>query len=134
KEEAFDIFASNQIEDEYMREHISEFLITESLLKDFYRDNEGYFFDDFGEYPERVRKLSKQQQDDYVNSWRNINTYWKDKPQFAAEYLRELNKANTDENYIGEFSFDFWVDTIKRVIQKGNWYRDFDIVKINLDE
>ncbi|ASK64103.1 hypothetical protein CFK37_19055 [Virgibacillus phasianinus] len=138
KEKAFDVFASNQVGDEIIREHISEFVVNSGLLEDFYKDDKGSFFDDFtGEYPKRIKQLDKQEQKNYVDSWieGNINQFWNDKPQFAAEYLKELNNSlNSSDNYKAEFSHEFWLDTIKRVIQKGDWYEDFDIVKIELED
>lgn len=135
KEDAFDVFASNQIADKVMHEYISEFKVDDSLLEKFYQDNDGHFWDMQGNLPERIRKLDKDQQQPYINSWieKNVNDFWSDKPHFAAEYLKEFYKSyNSNGFYSGKFSDDFWVDTIKKIIQQDNWYEDFKIVKIDL--
>lgn len=135
KEDAFDIFAGNQIEDEIMNEYISNFIINDSLLEKFYQDNDGHFSNMQGDLPERIRKLDKDQQQPYINSWieKNVNDFWNDKPHFAAEYLNEFYKIyNSNGSYRGNFSYDFWVNTIKKIIQQDDWYEDFEIVKIDL--
>lgn len=136
RDEAFDIFASNQIKSEILNEYISGFIINDGFFESFYRDDTGYLMDNItGELPERVLQLNEDQQDSYVDSWieKNINHFWEEEPQFATEYLNELNKAReSNDFYKPTFSHDFWVSTIKKIIQRGNWYDAFDIVKINL--
>lgn len=137
-EKAFDIFAKNQIEDETLSEKITEFITNSSLLEDFSKDGGGSFHDDYtGEYPERLESMSDEEKERYVTGWieKNVREFWSDQPQFAEEYIRELNKSyESDDFYTGKFSEEFMIDTIKRIICLGNWYDDFGIVEIDLGE
>lgn len=136
EEVAFDIFATNQIENEFFNEYISEFTINAGLLEKFYKDDEGSFFDSHtGDLPDRIKKLDQVQQNNHIHSWikKNVNQFWSDKPQFADEYLKELDKnSRSNEPYTSSFSKGFWISTIKKIIQTGTWYDNFEIVKIDL--
>lgn len=142
KEEAFNIFANNQIEDENLQDFITSFAVNDGLLEHFYRDDQGSFFENYmNGGPERLQQLNDQERNTYIYSWieRNANQFWNDKPKLATEYLNELYKANqkalnSNEFYVPDFTDDFWINTIKIVIQKINWYEDFDIIEINLTD
>jgi hypothetical protein len=138
KEEAFDVFAKSQLEDGNFTEEITEFITNFSLLGEFFKDDEGSFHNDCtGEYPERLEIMSDEEQEQYVKGWieKNVRAFWHDQPQFAEEYIRELNKSyESDDFYTGQFSEEFMIDTIKRIINAGNWYDDFEIVEIDLEE
>lgn len=139
KEEAFDIFSKNQLDNQEIRQYISVFANDDCLLANFYKDDHGHFFDMTGDYTERLNLMNKKEMNEYMNFWfkKNAMNFWHDKPHFAEEYIKELEKGiSTDElgNYVEPaFSNEFWIDTIKRVIQSCNWYTDFKIVEINLD-
>lgn len=137
KNEAFDIFAKTQIEDDSFREEIDSFTINDSLLYKFYRDDSGYFMNDFGDYPERLLKMDKEDRKKYINSHieKNIKIFWREFPQHAEAFLKEL-KANSENEDIKEpsFSEDFYVQTIKLIIADGNWYDSFDIVEVEIPE
>lgn len=137
KEEAFDIFVTNKVkeDDDIIKEHVSEFITNSSLLENFFKDNIGSFFDSFtGDYPARLKGMNEKDLNEYVESWiiKNVREFWYDKPHFAEEYIRELNKSKYIDFYQGEFSDEFWVDVTKRLILQGDWYDDFNIVEINL--
>jgi len=136
KKEAFDVFASNQIKDENLNDFITNFAINEGLFEQFYKDDQGSFLDNYmNGGPERLQQLNEQERETYIDSWieKNINQFWNDEPQFATEYLEEFNKGiQSNDFYKPEFSHDFWVNTIKKVIQQRDWYEDFDIIKIDL--
>lgn len=138
KEKAFDIFAKNQINNKIFLETITEFITNSSLLENFYRDDKGSFHDDFiNDYPERIKNIDPEKREIYVSSWieKNIRAYWIDQPQFAEEYLRELHKSyESDDFYTGQFSEEFIIDTIKRLINTGDWYNDFRIVEIDFSK
>lgn len=136
KEEAFDIFARNQIEDENLNYFITSFAPNDGLLEWFYQDDTGQFMDGYGNGgPYWLQQLNEQEKEDYIDSWikKNVNQFWNDEPQFAYEYLQELNKGyHSSDVYRPKFSHGFLVNTIKKVIQQGNWYEAFDIIKIDL--
>jgi len=138
KEEAFDIFAMNQIGDENFNIFIKSSSINGGLLEEFYHDDQGYLFDTGqNKYPERLQQLNEQEKKDYVDAWieRNAKEFWEDEPQFALEYLQELDKAKqSNAPYTIEFSDAFLVFTLKKIIQQGDWYEGFDIVKIDLTD
>lgn len=136
KEEAFDIFAENQVKESNIVDFITEFASNEGLFERFYRDDEGHFIKDYFEgSSKRLQELSGQEREDYIDAWVEINVFqfWSDKPQFATEYLKERTKGyRSPDFYIPEFSHEFWIDTVKRVIQLDDWYDAFEIVKIDL--
>ena len=138
KAEAFDIFARDLIDDENLNHFIKDFSLGDGLLSSFHHDDQGYLFDiDQNGYPERLQQLNEQEKDDYVDSWieSNARQFWNDEPQFSLEYLKELDKAKHSDNpYTGDFSDAFLVSTIKKLIQQGDWYEAFDIVKIDLSD
>lgn len=138
KEEAFDIFSTHQIDDENFNIFIKSLSINDGLLEKFYHDDQGYLFDiDQNKPPERLQQLNEQEKEDYIDAWieKNAKEFWKDEPQFALEYLRELDKAKqSNVPYTIEFSDEFLVFTLKKIIQQGDWYEEFDIVKINLTD
>jgi hypothetical protein len=138
EKEAFDIFAENQIDDESLVEQITEFITNASILEDFYRDEEGHFLEEItGDYPERLAAMDDEDRVRYINGWieKNVKEFWNDQPQFAEDYLNELYKSReSDEYYTGQFSKAFMIDTIKRIINGGKWYNDFEIVEIDLSD
>jgi len=138
KEEAFDIFSMNQIGDENFNTFIKSLSVNDGLLEELYQDDQGYLFDTGqNKYPERLQQLNEQEKEDYIDAWieKNAKEFWKDEPQFALEYLRELDKAKqSNVPYTIEFSDEFLVFTLKKIIQQGDWYEEFDIVKINLTD
>lgn len=138
KEEAFDIFAVNQIDNKNYNIFIKSLSINDGLLEEFYQDDQGYLFDiEQNKYPERLQQLNEQEKEDYIDVWieRNAKEFWKDEPQFALEYLQELDKAKqSNTSYTIEFSDEFLVFTLKKIIQQGDWYEGFDIVKIDLTD
>jgi len=138
KEEAFDIFAMNQIDNESFKTFITSSSINLGLLEEFFEDNQGYLLDLYqDEYPERLQHLNEQEQEDYIDGWieRNVKEFWEDEPKFALEYLQELDKAKQSKApYTMKFSDAFLMFTIKKIIQQGDWYEGFDIVKIDLTD
>lgn len=138
KAEAFDIFAMNQIHDENLNYFIKDFSFGDGLLSMFHRDDQGDLFDIYkNEYPEHLQHLNEQEKEDYIDSWieRNAKQFWDDAPQFASEFLKELEKAKRSNSpHAGQFSDAFLVSTLKKIIQQGDWYEAFDIVKIDLVE
>lgn len=138
KAEAFDIFATRQINDENLNNFIKEFNIDDGLLGMFYRDDQGHLYDFDQNAPSKyLQQLSEQEQDTYIGSWveRNAKQFWNDEPQLAAEYIKEFKIATQSSDfYTGEFSDVFLVSTIKKLIQQDNWYESFDIVKVDLIE
>ncbi len=139
KDQAYNLFAESRIDDEFLSEEINNFIINGSLLSKFYCDEKGSFFDDYtGEYPSRILKMPKDKREEYVEHHiqKNIQNYWSDRPEFAEEYLREYKKAHEDEYleemYTPSFSKEFYIDTIKRIINTGNWYDGFEIAELDL--
>lgn len=138
KAEAFDIFATNQINDKIFSIFIKEFDAGDGLLGMFHHDDQGYLFDGAQDgRSKRLQQLNEQEKDAYIDSWveRNAKQFWNDEPQFASEYLKELEIATQSSDfYTGKFSDAFLVSTLKKLIQQGDWYEAFDIVKIDLVE
>lgn len=136
KEEAFDIFAKTRLKDNRLLEEITEFS-TDSLLGFFEKDDKGSFYDGYtGGYPERLNIMSDEEKEIYVDDWieKNIKKFWADQPQFAEEYLRELHKSYESEGcYVAEFSEEFMIDAIKKIICTGKWYDNFEIVEVDLE-
>lgn len=137
KDEAFHIFVENQIEDEGFKDEINGLTINGSLLDKFYRDDNGYFMNNFGEYPEKLSKMSKEDREKYVDFHieKNVKSFWGDFPQHAEAYLKELKAINEGKD-IEEpsFSKDFYIQTIKLIIADGEWYDDFAIVEVEIPE
>lgn len=137
KNEAFDLFAESQINDETFREEVDTFVVNASLLEHFYLDDKGSFIDSYtGSYRKDLLSLHENDRENYVNRCieENAKRFWDDAPQFAEEYLSELFKEdeiNCDER---NFSNEFYIDTFKRIVKQGRWYDDFEICEINLSE
>src|SRR5699024_7370687 len=92
---------------------------------------------DRNEVPERLQQLNEQEKDDYMHSWieSNARQFWNDEPQFALEYLKQLDKArHSDDPYTDAFSHRSLLSTIKKLILQDEWYEAFDIVKIDLSD
>lgn len=138
EEEAFNIFAENQIEDEIFREHIDQYTVNAGLFGKFYQDEEGYLFEEMSDqHPLRIRNMSEDERDNYINHHieLNVREFWHDAPQYANEYLMQLKAYELDwENHIPVFSKEFYMDTIKRVIKSGTWYEDFGILEIEMHD
>ncbi|MFJ8458886.1 hypothetical protein ACIQ57_07110 [Lysinibacillus xylanilyticus] len=138
EEEAFNVFARNQINDKHLREEIGSFTVNASLLEKFYKDEDGSFFDDYtGEYPKILKNMSEEERENHVvhHIEKNINEFWKATPHFAEEYFNELQKQwGSEEIITPSFSKEFYIETIKLIIKDGNWFDNFAIVKIDLDE
>ena len=136
KGEALDTFVRDLMDDENLNYFIKDFSFGDGLLTQFYRDDQGYLFDiDQNEVPERLQQLNEQEKDDYIDSWieSNARQFWNAEPQFASEFLQELDKAkHSDSPQAHQFSNAFLVSTIKKIIQQGDWYESFDIVQIDL--
>ena len=136
EDEVFTIFAKSQINDETLLEEIDSFIVDGSLLEKFYHDEHEHFFDDFtGEYPERIKKMNEEDRERYVEYHieKNVREFW-DTPEYAEMYLQELKKSWNGENNNPAFSDDFYVETIKLIIEEGNWYEDFVIKKVDIVE
>lgn len=137
KAEAFDIFATRQINDVNLNVFIKEFNIDDGLLGMFYRDDQGHLYDFDQDVPSKyLQQLSEKEQDAYIASWveRNAKQFWSDEPQLAVEYIKEFKIATQSRGfYTGKFSDVFLLSTIKKLIV-DNWYEAFDIVKIDLIE
>lgn len=138
KAAALDIFSMNLIDDENLNYFIKDFALGDGLLSSFYYDNQGYFFDKYpNEIPERLQQLNEQEKEYYIDECikKNAQEFWADEPQFASEFLQEVEKAKqADRSEAEHFSNDFLVSTIKKLIQQGDWYEAFDIVKIDLTD
>ncbi|MGJ9383890.1 hypothetical protein [Salipaludibacillus sp. CF4.18] len=137
EQEAFNIFAKSQIDDETLREEIDSFIVNASLLEKFYRDEHGHFHDDYtGEYPERIQRMKEEDRENYVENHieKNVRKFWESTPEHAETYIKELKKSWEEGNYHPSFSEYFYVETIKLIINEGNWYEDFAIVKIDMLE
>lgn len=137
KEGAFESFVESKIEDRYIQEHITEFIVNSSLLEEFYRDEEGSFFDNFtGDVVDRLSHMNDEEQLEYINSCieKNVREFWDDKHEFAEEYLRELKKSQeSTEPYSGDFSIEFIIDTAKRLILNTDWM-NINIVELDLSD
>jgi len=138
EEDALTVFASNQLKDEILVETINEFSVNAGLFSEFYGDEHGSFFDDMtGELPSHVNDMEDVERENYIDMHveENVREYWEDAPHFANEYLRELKRYQeaTDWNaHVPEFSEEFYIDTIKRIITSPNWYDDFEIIEVDL--
>lgn len=137
KEEALDVFMNNQINNDIIRKHISEFIVGDSFFNRFYQDEIGPFYNGLTEdFPARIQEMSSTERSYYILSSieNNVKEYWKNSPQFSAEYIEQLNENNrSTEFYIGKFSNDFWFDTVKRVIKEDKWYGEIEINEIELE-
>ena len=138
KKEALDNFARNRVDNINFMQHVTRFSIDDSLFEEFYRDDSGPLFDYYtNEYQERIKSLDELEKKKYIHSWivKNVNEFWSNKPQFAAEYLDEYNKNyEVNGEYTAEFSHEFLVDTFKKLIKRGDWFVGFKIVKIELEK
>ncbi len=137
KNEAFDLFAESQINDETFREEVDNFAVNASLLEHFYLDDKGSFFDSYtGSYRKDLLSLHENDRENYVNRCieENAKRFWDDAPQFAEEYLSELFREDETECVERAFSNEFYIDTFKRIVKQGRWYDDFEICEINLSE
>lgn len=137
KKEAFDIFASNQIRESDITNFVTEFASNEGLFEHFYKDDIGHFTEGYGNGgPKWLQEFNEQEKEAHIDSWveKNVELFWSDQPQFANEYLKERNRGyQSPEFYTPEFSAEFWIDTVKRVIKLDDWYDAFEIVKVNLE-
>ncbi|KAA6446978.1 hypothetical protein [Bacillus swezeyi] len=137
-DEAFDVFAKSQINDQIFREHVDYFSVNANLLEDFYLDEEGSFFDsETGSLRKDLLNLNENDCVDYINRCieENARRFWNDAPQIAEEYLSELFKEReTNRIEPALFSEDFYVDTFKRIVKDGQWYDEFEIVEVDLSE
>jgi len=136
KSEAFDIFAKNLIEDKNLNIFIKNFALGDGLLSSFYHDDQGDLSDE-NEYPEHLKQLNEQERDKYINACieSNVRQFWDDEPQFASEFLQAVETAKRKGiSEASHFSDAFLMSTIKKVIQKGDWFETFDIVKIDLTD
>jgi hypothetical protein len=135
---AFDTFVKSQIDDETLREEIDSFTVNSGLLEKFYKDESGHFSDYYtGEFPERIKQLKEEDRENYVeyNIEKNVKEFWGDTPEHAESYLKELKKSQRGEgNNNPSFSEDFYVETMKLIINEGNWYEEFAIVKVDILE
>lgn len=49
-------------------------------------------------------------------------------------YLQELENSHMKGlDYEPSFSEEFYIDTIKRIIQRTNWFTEFKIIEIDLE-
>lgn len=138
EEEAIHIFAKNQINDELLKEEIDSFIVNSSLLEKFYKDENGHFFDDFtGDYDKRLLSMESDEREEYIQQHieRNVREFWKATPEHAETYLKELNKyLEQGGEGSSSFSEEFYVETIKLIIDGGNWYEDFGVIKIEMSQ
>lgn len=134
KEDALNVFAKGQIEDETIREEIDNFIVNGSLLEKFYRDEKGSFFEDLtGEVRSDLQHLSEDKLFEYQKKCitENVYEFWGKRSDLADEYLAELNKSlDSEDFYTANFSEEFYIETIKLIIQGGNWFNDFEIVEV----
>lgn len=136
KSEAFDIFARDLIDDKNLNIYIKNFALGDGLLSSFYHDDQDDLSDE-NEYPGHLKQLNEQERDKYINAWieSNVRQFWDDEPQFASEFLQAMETAKrTGLSEASQFSDAFLVSTIKKVIQQGDWFDTFDIVKIDLKD
>ncbi|WP_139186938.1 hypothetical protein [Sediminibacillus halophilus] len=123
------------MEDELLREEIDSFIANDSLLGKFYRDEKGHFFEDLtGEVRSDLRHLSEEKLFEYVTKCITKNSYefWGERSDLADEYLAELNKSfESEDTYTANFSEEFYIETIKLIIQGGKWFEAFDIVEVD---
>jgi hypothetical protein len=138
EQEALNIFAGSQMDNDIIREEIDSFIVNASLLGKFYKDEYGSFHDDYtGDYPDRIQEMDEDDRERYVQFHieRNARDFWKNTPEHAEIYLQELKKSyEGEEFYTASFSEDFYIETIKLIIESGNWYEDFAIKKVDLSE
>lgn len=138
KEEAREIFISNQINNEFVREYISRFVMVDSFFERFYRDEIGPLYESESglfEEVDRIREMASEEKERYILSCieKNVKEYWKDKPQFAKEYLEQYHEGNRTETYCAtKFSAEFWLAATKEVINEGH-YGDIEIVEIDFE-
>lgn len=139
KEEALDVFADTQVNNEILEEIISRFSLSDGLYQDFFRDEKGCLYD-YGVDDLAKRVKDMEDEDEYIQSCieKNVKDYWKNEPHFATEYLKELAKAHahvpSDEFYNPAFSDGLKANALKKFIKEEEWYEHFDIVEINLKE
>lgn len=136
EEEALDIFARNSISDEVLIEYIKSFAVNDGLFEGFFGDEQGYFYKEgLLEYVDRILALSEEDRAAYVNFHikKNIENFWYNAPQFAEEYYLELQKYwNSEDGHEPDLSEEFYVDTIKKILNNGSWYKEFRIIRIDL--
>ncbi len=109
EEEAWWIFAKNQMGNEMVKDFIDSFH-DEGLFGDFYRDDIGAFLDLYtGELSERINKMSESYRRLYVSNHIKNNTreFWMYMPQHAEAYIREVEKGWHIEEYQPSFSEEF---------------------------
>ncbi|WP_192982522.1 hypothetical protein [Marinilactibacillus psychrotolerans] len=138
KEEAREIFISNQIDNEFVQEYVSRFVMVDSFFERFYRDEIGLLYDrESGLFDEvdRIREMDSEEKEAYILSCieKNVKEYWKDKPQFAKEYLEQFHEGNRAETYCAtHFSEEFWLAATKEVVDEGH-YGDIEIIEIDFE-
>ena len=138
KEEAREVFISHQMDNEFVQEYISNFIIVDSFFERFYQDEIGPLYDSESglfEEVDRIREMTSEEKEAYILSYieKNVKEYWKDKPQFAKEYLEQYHEGNRTETYCAtKFSAEFWLAATKEVINEGH-YGDIEIVEIDFE-
>lgn len=134
KEEAFDIFAKNQIDDKIFLQDINDFSINLSFFENFYHDDQGYLMEE--ETGEDVTRLKNRgDRNEYIEKWveKNIKDFWEEKPHLAEEYLREYKESleHREFFYTPEFSEEFKIETYKLMVTKINWSGEVKIIEID---
>jgi len=139
KEEAFTEFARGQMDDDRMMDEINSFSATESLLEQFFHDENGHFFQSTTgelELSPSVLAIEEHRRNDYIDSHvaKNAYDFWEDKFEYAEMYLQELENSHMKGlDYEPSFSEEFYIDTIKRIIQRTKWFPEFKIIEIDLE-
>ncbi|QST02633.1 hypothetical protein IMZ31_18975 (plasmid) [Pontibacillus sp. ALD_SL1] len=133
EEEAFDLYARENINDPFFLEEVESMAVNASLMEKFFHDEKGSMFDDYKVVPDRLSQFSEEERQRYEDSWirKNIRAFWSDRPRFAEEYIEEWEKSKRDENYTPLYTTEFLVDTYKRLAKMDNFYEDFKIVPID---
>ncbi|MGX7595607.1 hypothetical protein ACWNS2_10180 [Planococcus plakortidis] len=138
EQEALDVFAKSQINDELLREEIDSFIVNSSLLEKFYKDEHGHFLEDFtGDYNQRLLNMNDVDRENYIQFHieKNVREFWKDTPEHAESYLKAIKEyTEINAETLPSFSEEFYIETIKLIIRDGKWFGDFGIVKIELSE
>lgn len=139
KEEAREIFISNQVDNEFVQEYVSSFVMIDSFFERFYRDEIGPLCNSESglfEEVDRIREMTSEEKEAYMLSCieKNVKEYWEDKPELAKEYLEQFHEGNRTETYCAtNFSEAFWLAATKEVIDEGRCYGDIEIVEIDFE-
>ncbi|ERJ12298.1 hypothetical protein [Haloplasma contractile] len=126
---------ANKVSKEFYK-FVDNLKTTDSLLELFYKDYDGNDLIDLEtqNYTENIIQMREGDRKQYIYNCikYNCKKFFKTKPRFAREYLKEIKKIDIDTLGTGMhevvFSKKFYIETFKLYVEK---FENFKIEKIN---